>query len=76
MRERQRGLQRYFPFYNEERWPQSLDYRTPAAVYRGREADAARLPAWKRGVRHREAWGCVFRGMAPASEGGKKDRLG
>ncbi len=34
--ELQRGLQRYFPFYNEERFHQALDYRTPAAVYRGR----------------------------------------
>jgi putative transposase len=29
------GLGRYFPFYNEERLHQALDYRTPAAVYRG-----------------------------------------
>jgi putative transposase len=28
------GLTRYFPFYNEERPHQSLDYRTPAEVYR------------------------------------------
>jgi putative transposase len=28
-----RGLQRYFPFYNGARMHQSLDYRTPAAVY-------------------------------------------
>jgi putative transposase len=28
------GLGRYFPFYNTERLHQSLDYRTPAAVYR------------------------------------------
>jgi putative transposase len=34
--ELQRGLQRYFPFYNQERLHQALDYRTPAAVYRGR----------------------------------------
>jgi putative transposase len=34
--ELQRGLQRYFPFYNEERFHQALAYRTPAAVYRGR----------------------------------------
>jgi putative transposase len=27
------GLGRYFPYYNEERFHQSLDYRTPAAVY-------------------------------------------
>jgi putative transposase len=36
VRELQRGLQRYFPFYNEERLHQSLAYRTPAAVYGGR----------------------------------------
>jgi putative transposase len=30
----QQGLERYFPFYNQERSHQSLDYRTPAAVYR------------------------------------------
>jgi len=35
VRELRQGLQRYFPFYNEERLHQSLDYRTPAAVYRG-----------------------------------------
>jgi len=34
----QQGLGRYFPFYNEERLHQSLDYRTPAAVYRERRA--------------------------------------
>jgi putative transposase len=28
------GLRRYFGYYNEERLHQSLDYRTPAAVYR------------------------------------------
>jgi putative transposase len=28
------GLERYFAFYNEERLHQSLNYRTPAAVYR------------------------------------------
>ena len=33
--ELQRGLARYFGFYNGERLHQSLDYRTPAAVYRG-----------------------------------------
>jgi putative transposase len=33
------GMGRYFPFYNEERPHQSLDYQTPAAVYRqGRKA--------------------------------------
>jgi putative transposase len=30
----QRGLGRYFPYYNEARPHQALDYRTPAAVYR------------------------------------------
>jgi putative transposase len=34
-----RGLARYFGFYNEERPHQSLDYRTPAAVYRGKTAE-------------------------------------
>jgi putative transposase len=29
----QQGLGQYFPFYNEERLHQSLDYRTPALVY-------------------------------------------
>jgi putative transposase len=29
----QRGLGRYFPYYNEERLHQALAYRTPAAVY-------------------------------------------
>jgi putative transposase len=28
-----KGLGRYFPYYNEERQHQSLDYRTPAQVY-------------------------------------------
>jgi putative transposase len=32
-----RGLTAYFAFYNDERPHQSLDYRTPAAVYRGTE---------------------------------------
>jgi putative transposase len=30
----QQGLLRYFPYYNEARPHQSLDYRTPASVYR------------------------------------------
>jgi putative transposase len=30
----QAGLKDYFPFYNERRPHQALDYRTPAAVYR------------------------------------------
>jgi putative transposase len=32
--ELQQGLQVYFPFYNSQRPHQSLDYRTPAEVYR------------------------------------------
>ena len=35
------GLGRYFPFYNEERLHQALDYQTPAAVYRGGLARAS-----------------------------------
>jgi putative transposase len=30
----QQGLGQYFPYYNEQRFHQSLDYRTPAEVYR------------------------------------------
>ena len=32
--ELEQGLRRYFQFYNEERFHQSLAYQTPAAVYR------------------------------------------
>jgi putative transposase len=32
--ELQAGLKAYFPFYNEVRPHQSLDYRTPAVAYR------------------------------------------
>ena len=39
--ELEQGLGRYFPFYNEERPHQSLGYRTPAAVYRGRGGGSA-----------------------------------
>jgi putative transposase len=31
----QQGLGRYFPYYNEGRLHQALEYRTPAQVYRG-----------------------------------------
>jgi putative transposase len=34
------GLGRFFPFYNEDRPHQALDYRTPAQVYRQRRAAA------------------------------------
>jgi putative transposase len=30
------GIERYFRFYNQERLHQSLDDRTPAAIYLGR----------------------------------------
>jgi putative transposase len=30
------GIERYFRFYNEQRLHQSLEYRTPAAIYQGR----------------------------------------
>ena len=36
--ELEQGLRTYFSFYNEERPHQSLDYRTPAEVYRGVKA--------------------------------------
>lgn len=35
LRDAQRGLGRYFRFYNEERPHQALGYRAPVAVYRG-----------------------------------------
>lgn len=43
-REAHQGLSRYFPFYNQQRSHQSLDYLTPAAVYFGlQEYDRAEL---------------------------------
>ena len=33
------GLREFFDFYNNERFHQSLDYRTPAQVYLGRQQD-------------------------------------
>ena len=38
MPELQRGLGRYFPYYNGERLHQALDYRTPGSVYREEQA--------------------------------------
>jgi putative transposase len=38
VRDLEQGLTRYFQFYNEERYHQSLAYQTPAAVYRGATA--------------------------------------
>ena len=35
MIESQRGLGKYFPFYNDERFHQSLGYQTPSAVHYG-----------------------------------------
>ena len=35
------GLRLYFRYYNEERLHQSLDYRTPGAVYRTAKAGVA-----------------------------------
>ena len=35
MGDAQRGLGRYFPFYNEERPHQALGYQTPCGVYGG-----------------------------------------
>jgi len=39
--ELQKGLSRYFPFYNTERLHQSLDYQTPATIYGHRKRCAA-----------------------------------
>ena len=36
----QRGLGRYFPYYNGERLHQALGYRTPAAVYQEGQREA------------------------------------
>jgi putative transposase len=35
IRELEEGLERWFAFYNHERWHQALAYRTPAEVYYG-----------------------------------------
>ena len=43
------GLGRYFPFYNEERPHQSLEYRTPAEVYRAAWPGRAEARASGRG---------------------------
>jgi putative transposase len=40
--EARQGLKEYFAFYNGERLHQSLDYQTPAAVYRQGQQDAAK----------------------------------
>ena len=45
--ELEQGLQRYIGYYNHERLHQSLDYRTPASVYRG----SARSKAKRDGVK-------------------------
>ncbi|HET8914022.1 MAG TPA: integrase core domain-containing protein, partial [Ktedonobacteraceae bacterium] len=33
------GLKHYFQFYNHERYHQSLDYKTPIAVYRSHHGE-------------------------------------
>jgi putative transposase len=43
VRELQRGLSTYFAFYNEERFHQALQYRTPGSVYRSWEGRADEL---------------------------------
>lgn len=40
VRDAWRGLRDFFHFYNHERLHQSLDYRTPAQVYLGRQQDS------------------------------------
>jgi putative transposase len=46
LRELHLGLKRYFKFYNEERFHQSLDYRTPAELYsQAFQADQVSLQA-------------------------------
>nr|WP_238603062.1 IS3 family transposase [Fimbriiglobus ruber] len=47
------GLRSYFAFYNGQRLHQSLDYRTPAAVYEGTSGDEERVfrPEALRGVK-------------------------
>jgi putative transposase len=44
LQEAQAGLTTYFQFYNHERPHQSLDYRTPAAVYFGLVSEQQRHP--------------------------------
>jgi putative transposase len=39
LHEAEQGLEQYFRFYNNKRWHQSLDYRTPAQVYFGVRTD-------------------------------------
>ena len=38
------GIERYLRFYNQERLHQSLDYRTPAALYRSRPVPTPKRP--------------------------------
>ena len=38
------GIERYFRFYNQERLHQSLNYRTPAALYRSRPVQTPERP--------------------------------
>ncbi len=37
------GLTQYFQFYNQERWHQSLDYKTPNEVYKTARGGGAKI---------------------------------
>ncbi len=43
--EARRGIGNWFRFYNQQRSHQSLDYRTPAELYRGKKSEAIRKEA-------------------------------
>lgn len=38
-----RGLTQYFQFYNQERWHQALDYKTPDEVYKTARGGMAKI---------------------------------
>ncbi len=37
------GLAQYFQFYNQERWHQALDYKTPDDVYKTAKGGGAKI---------------------------------
>jgi len=37
------GLTQYFQFYNQERWHQGLDYKTPNEVYKTARGGGAKI---------------------------------
>lgn len=37
------GLTQYFQFYNQERWHQALDYKTPDEVYKTARGGGAKI---------------------------------